>query len=258
MPSTVLNMILVAVSALASALTVVKLWRTGLFRQYRIFFCYFVFRTPSLALPLFLHTNSVAYLYFWLAVEPMLLIFHIAVVAELYRLILSRYKGLYTLGRWAMYVCSVVAIVISILSLLPKFTPSIPQLSRLLGSYYAADRGVDFSLVVFIFLILVFLSFYPVPVSRNVVVHVSLFTVYFLSSSTALLLKAITGAVLSNQVNLILSGASAACTVGWLFLLTPRGEEVQARKPALGPEHEERVLRHLNTINTTLLKVGRA
>lgn len=256
MPSTVLDT-LQAITFLASVLILLKLWRTGLFRRYRVFFAYFMCQTPYLAAPLFLDINSHAYFYVWLAVEPILWLFHILLVAELYRLILERYRGLYTLGRWTMYLSTVVAVALSILSLLPKFTPAMPQRSRHLGYFYAVNRGVDFSLVLFIFLILLFLSFYPVPVSRNVVVHVSLFTVYFLSSAFALLLKAVTGRVLSDQVNLILSGATAACTIGWLFLLTRRGEEIPARAPAFGPQHEERVLRHLEALNATLLKAGR-
>jgi hypothetical protein len=257
MPSTALTAIIV-VSVLASVLTVYRLWRAELFLKYRLFCLYFVCRTPYLAAPLFVSLNSSTYLYLWLAFQPLMWGFRVAVVVELYRLILGRYRGLYTLGRWTMYVSTIAAIALSILSLLPKFTPSMPQVSRLLGYFYAVDRGVDFSLVVFIFLILIFLSLYPVPVSRNAVVHISLFTVYFLSSTMALLLKSITGTVLSDQINLILSGATAVCTTGWLFLLTPKGERLPVRNPVIGPEHEQRVLRHLETLNATLLRAARS
>ena len=257
MPSTTLNTSFFVVSVLASALTSVKLYRTSLFHRYRVFFWYFVFRTPNLAWPLFVNVHSSTYAYCWAVVTPLMWVFHIAVVVELYRLIFEKYKGIYSLGRWTMYFSTAIAIALSILSLLPKFTPAMPQISRNLGYFYAIDRGVDFSLVILIFLILLFLSLYPVPVSRNVAVHVSLFSVYFLSSTFALLLKAVTGRVLSGQVNLMLSGATAACTIGWLFLLTPRGEEVPARRPMLGTEHEERILRHLEALNATLLKVGK-
>jgi hypothetical protein len=257
MPSTAIATAFVVISLLAAALTVIRLWQTKLYRKYPVFFCFFIFLTPNLAWPLVFGVNSSIYFYFWLTLSPVSWLFHIAMVAELYGLILKKYRGLYTLGRWAMYVSTVIAIGLSILSLIPKFTPAMPQRSRHIGYFYAIDRGIDFSLVLFIFLILLFLSLYPVPISRNTAVHVALFTVYFLSSTLSVLARTVTGRALTDQVNLVFSAVSTLCFVGWAFLLTPRGESVPAKNPIFGPEHEARVLRHLEALNATLLKVGR-
>jgi hypothetical protein len=101
-------------------------------------------------------------------------IFHILVVFELYRLVLEDHKGIYTLGRWAMYAAFAIAIPISILSLIPHFTIHTPDNTRYMGYEFATARGIDFSLALFLVLILLFLIRYPMKLSRNVVVHAAL------------------------------------------------------------------------------------
>src|SRR6267142_2079601 len=115
------------VSLLASALTAYKLYRSGLYRRYPIFFGYFIFRVPNGIWPFLLNIKSPAYQKVWMLTEPFLWAFYILVVFELYRLVLARYKGLYTLGRWAMYVGTVVSVALSALSLMVKLRVISPQ-----------------------------------------------------------------------------------------------------------------------------------
>jgi len=99
------------------------------------------------------------------------MLFYILVVLELYRLVLDRYQGIYTLGQWAMYLAIAISVTISVLALLPRITPRIPEPSRILFREMAVERGVDLSLVLFILLIVLFLSRFPAPLSRNTIVH---------------------------------------------------------------------------------------
>jgi hypothetical protein len=73
------------------------------------------------------------YFWLWLITSPVCLVFYVLLVAELYRLILEKYRGLETLGRWAMYAATAVSVLISALALLPHITPAMPQSSRVLG-----------------------------------------------------------------------------------------------------------------------------
>jgi hypothetical protein len=257
MPSATLVLFFEVVSLLGSGLTALKLFRSGLHRRYRVFFAYFVFRVPYLACILCLDVKSNAYLYFWVVTEPLIWIFYILVVLELYGLVLEKHKGLYTLGRWAMYLAMAVSLTLSVLSLLPRITAAIPQRSKVLGYFFAAERGIDFSLAIFILLILLFLSLYPVPLSRNVKVYAVLYAVYFLSSTLASLLQSLFGLRLMNEAALLLMGTSAGCVVAWLFLLSSQGEEVRSSIPRFGPEHEERILAQLDALNRTLLRISR-
>jgi hypothetical protein len=156
-----------------------------------------------------------------------------------------------------MYVAIVVSVTISILSLLPRFKPSTPLKSRTLGYFFATQRGVYFSLVLFILLILLFLSRYPIRLNRNVLVHAALYSTFFLCGTLGVLLQSAFGRHINEQVNLFLTGMSSICVFAWFFLLTPEGEESQTSLPLYGPEYERRALQQLEALNATLLKVSR-
>jgi hypothetical protein len=242
---------------LGSVFTVVKLYRTGLYSRYRMFFLLFLFQIPNTIWPLFINYNSRSYQYFWTLTEPISWVLYVLVVLELYRLVLEKHRGLYSLGRWMMYVAIAVAVAISIASLLPRIKPTTPLYSRTLGYFFAVQRGLYFSLVLFILLILVFLSRYPVHLSRNVLVHAALYSIYFLFGTLGVLLRTIFGNSIRDQVNLFLTGMSSICVFAWFFLLTRKGEESQTNIPLFGPEQERRALEQLEALNATLLKVSR-
>jgi hypothetical protein len=150
-----------------------------------------------------------------------------------------------------------VAVTLSVLSLLPRITPATPQLSRIMGYILATERGVDFSLAIFILLILFFLSRYPVPLSRNVAVHSVVFSVFFLSNTLGILLRSVFGLHVNDQINLFLMGVSSACVVAWLVLLNAKGEKVRLSALHFGRGDEERILLQLDSLNDTLLRASR-
>jgi len=240
-----------------SALTVLKLYRTGLYHRYRMFFLLFLFQIPNTIWPLLVEVNSQPYEKIWVFTEPVLWLLYVLVVLELYRLVLEGHKGLYSLGRWIMYGAIGIAIVISILSLLPHFKPTTPQHSRMLGYFFATERGVDSSLVIFILLILLFLSRYPVRLSRNVLVHTALYSIFFLSGTVALLMASVFGVHIYEKVDLFVTGTSSVCVFAWFFLLTRKGEQVETNVPLFGPDQERRALEQLEALNATLLRVSR-
>lgn len=243
-------------SLLASALLALKLLKTGLRRRYRVFFWFCCFSIADSLWPLFItNTSSQTFLRIWMLAQPVSWLFHILLVAELYRLILEGHPGIYSLGRWAMYGAVVVAICISILSLLPHFTPRTPQQSRYLGLEFATDRGIDFALGLFLILILLFLSRFPIELSRNVLVHAAVYTVYFFSNAFAVFLRTLFGVRANNSTSLVLMGGVCLCFAGWLILLTPRGEKVTAHLPTISPQREKNALRQLEALNATLLKI---
>jgi len=246
-----------ALGLAGSILTAFTLLRSGLYRQYRALFWYMAFRIPNSLWPLWFGINSNVYFVLWFITTPIVLVFCILIVLELCRLILDKHKGLYSLGRMVMYGSTVVAVTVSILTLLPKFTPAIPQKSRYLGYGMALSRGVDSSVLIFLLLVLIFLSRYPMRLSRNVLAHTGLCIIFFLCSMTATLLRTVFGIAVAGEINLFLVAASAACTLAWGLLLTPHGEEVRTNLPSFGPEHEERVLEKLAALNRNLLKVSK-
>src|ERR1039458_9276957 len=132
MTSAALVSYLKAVLLLGSVLMVLKLYRTGLYRRYPIFFAFFIFRIPNSIWLLFLAVSSPLYLKVWVLTEPIELGFYVLMVVELYKLVLEKYKGLYTLGRWALYVSLASSGTSSSLSRMPGITPSLPQQSKII------------------------------------------------------------------------------------------------------------------------------
>jgi hypothetical protein len=257
MTSNVLVLCLKAILLIGSALMSVRLYRTGLHRLYPAFFAYFTFRIPNGIWPFFFDGASPEYQKLWITTQPLIWLFYILMVRELYRLVLERYKGLYTLGRWAMYFAMVSSVLISALSLIPRIKPSSAQRSKLMIYALATERGVNTALAIFIVLLLLFLSFYPVRLSRNVRTHAIIYSAFFLSNTFVSLMRSLFGLKMVDEVNIALLGVAAVCVVAWLVLLSPEGAEVRISEAKLGPQYEGRLLTQLDSLNAALLNVGK-
>jgi hypothetical protein len=245
-----------AVLLLGSMLMALMLYRTGLYRRYPIFFAFFIFRILNSIWPMFLGVSSGLYQKVWVLTTPIALGFYVLMVAELYKLVLDKYKGLYTLGRWALYVSLAVSVCISVISLLPRIQPSAAQSSKIMSYVLATERGIDTALAIFIILILCFLSLFPVKLSRNVRVHALVFSIFFLSNTFVLLMRTLFGLHLADAVNTVLLGITAASVVAWLTLLRAAGEETQRAPAVYGQEEESRLLMHLDSLNAALLRAS--
>jgi hypothetical protein len=255
MPSVaVITRLLLAISALGCALTVIKLFTTGLYRKYPVFTGYFLFAAADQVWPVLLSQKSLAYFWLFVVTEPLSRIFFIFAVLEFYRLMLEKHPGLYSLGRWVLYGGSLVSVTVSILLLLPHITPAMTQRSVHLGYIYAFDRGVDFSLTVFVLLALLFISQYPVTLSRNMLAFAGLYSVYFLSNGTYSFVRRVVWKHSAPVPDVIFSGIVAACCVAWFFLLTRKGEEVPGTRLRFSEAYEARLLGKLDSLNQILLK----
>jgi hypothetical protein len=247
---------LTILSLSGSGLVVGKLLISGLSRSYPAFFWYFVFRIYLLFISLQLDVRSDAYFYHFVFMEPIVWAFYILVVGELWGLILNKYQGLKWMGRIAMVLAVAIAGGVSLFLLTSKLTPASSQRTKLLFQVLGSDRGITLALLLFLIVMLLFLSRYPVHLPRNVLVHATVFTLFFLSSTLSTLVKSLFGVRFYDAFDTALIGFSAICVFAWLFLLTRRGEEVTATIPSFTPEQEERILYTLDTLNAHVLKVG--
>jgi hypothetical protein len=91
--------------------------------------------------------------------------------------------------------------------------------------------------------------------SRNVVVHTVIYSIFFLSDALILLWRLMLGYNVGGTYNVVAAAIGSACTVAWAVLLTAKGEEVP-QLPQIRPEAEERILHQLDALNATLLKVS--
>jgi hypothetical protein len=245
-----------AVSLLGSLLMVLHLYRTRLYRHYPIFFAFFIFRVPNSIWPFFLEVSSNLYQQVWILTEPIEFGFYVLMVVELYKLVLEKYKGLYTLGRWALSFSLALSVTISAISLLPRINPSMPQRSKIMFYVLATERGIQTGLAIFIILILCFLSLFPVKLSRNVRMHALVFSIFFLSNTFVVLMRSLFGLRMAHEVNTLLLGITAMSVVAWLSLLRVAGEDSNPEGTPLGADHESRLLIHLDSLNAALLRTS--
>jgi hypothetical protein len=129
------------------------------------------------------------------------------------------------------------------------------QNSAIAGFELKAEARLDLALVLFILLIIWFLSRYPIRLNRNVVVHTVIYSVFFFANSLVLVFWLFQIRIV-DVVNTSLMGIASACAVAWWIGLSPKGEEVQVHLPSLGPGAEQRVLQQLEALNATLLKAS--
>ena len=245
------------VTVLGFALTAARMYYSGIYRRYRIFFAYLIFSILQISLALSMEPRSGIYLKMWIITEPFLWLFYVLVVLELYALVLERYRGIYTLGRWALYFSVAASVGLSALTLVHKSTPAgARQTSRILVYFLVIERGVVCSLLIFLFLILLILSRYPVQSSRNVIVHCVVYSGFFLSNTLVLLLRSVFGVSLSSSLSTVQLGITAMCVMLWVLFLDQKGETRLITLVRMAPDQEERILSKLSSLNATVLRAG--
>lgn len=248
----------------------VRLRLAGLQRSYRYFSGYLLFRVLRavllIAVPWGVRqferkpntpfaTN--AYGWVWLLTEPVLWVFWVLVVLELYSLVLQNYKGIASLGRWVLLAGLAVAVVISFLTLQADLSNPGEQYP-ILRLFFVIGRGVASSLVIFLLVISCFLAWCPVPLSRNVVLHSIVYAGYFLSMTLALLMRNLGGNSVTVAMSIVTSCANLVCLVVWICLLNRDGENAKVRlRPRLAEGQEQELVGHLAAINSTLLRAAR-
>jgi hypothetical protein len=238
--------------SLAAGLTAARLATTGLHRRYPVLFTYMAFVALYGIAPDILDTRGSRYFWTWVFCEPVQWTLDILVVRELCRVILEKYPGLATMGRWTMYAGVAIVAFFSFLSLLPHIHSTMSRRSRVLAYWMATGRGVTFALVIFLLLMLLALSRYPVHLSRNVILNALLFTLVFLFDSLEALLRTIFDVRMSPW----LSDSLAAVQVVWLSLwflrLSQDGEHRQFDWIRFRPDYERRMLDRLDALNSVL------
>ncbi len=244
------------VSTACFAALAVKLWRQGLSRTYAVFFWYVSFRLLRTLILLPFPTNRTIYGYLFIPSEVVLWVFYVLVVLELYRLVLRDFKGIATLSRWVLLGALSLSVVLSLVSLAPDL--STQQIYPILQAVFVTGRAICSSLAIFLLLITAFLVLYPVPLSRNVIVHTVIYAVYFLSLTMTYFVRNVVGPEIVLPLNIVLQAVTVLTLLAWIVLLSPAGEQVVISvRPRWAPEEERRLVRNLDSINAALLRAAR-
>lgn len=227
--------------------------RRGIARQRRIFWFYLLFHSlRSLAL-LVIPQGRTWYGHVYVATEPILWLFYVLIVIELYSDALEDFGGISALSRWVLTGLVVVSLIISLSSLIPDLSGSHPF--PIIQIVTAAGRAVCTSLALFLLGTTAFFLSYPIPLSRNTIIHSAICSVYFLTGAAGYFVHNVVGAGSWMLVNFILVSITGATLLAWIVLLRPEGERIIVQhRPQWSPETEEQLLNRLNALNSVLAR----
>jgi hypothetical protein len=246
------QLLLVLAQTVLLIILVARLWSADLYRIYPFFFGYLLAELLRIAIMSMIPFNGRAYPTFWVVTELIVDCFYTLIVVELYRVVLRDLQGIATTSRRYITRTVVVAILGSLLLLLLEEAPKNP-----VSATFVVDRAIVFSLVIFILLVSVFLVYYPVRLSRNVVFYSIGYAVYFLTKATALFVRTL-GHYVAPQVSTVLMIVFSVCLFFWIFTLNKQGE---LRTVVIGhkwkSDDEARLLSKLKDINAHLVAAGK-
>jgi hypothetical protein len=229
-----------------------RIWWTRLYRTYSYFFGYLVVALLQVAIGPLIPLRSRMYLYVWMASEALVISFYVLVVLETYAVILRDLPGIASVARHYIKIALAVAALSILLVGLEKRPATMPQ-------YFGiCERSLVSSLLVFVLLSVVFLAYYPVPLSRNAVTYSVGFAVYLLAKTATLFVNNIGYYWWERQINSLLLGVSSACMLFWLLSLSPAGEKrTMVVGYRWGGDEEKRMLSRLKAINESLLRTAK-
>lgn len=226
-----------------------RMLRSGLYRKYRYFFLYIVVSFAQMTVVLTVPFMTNLYRNFFIATELGELFLVVLVVQEVYTWMLGSLTGIVSASRRFIRAAVTFAIVVSLMLLTLEKTPL-----NLTGRFFLFERAIIFSLLIFVVCMLLFLLYYPVSLSRNIFVYSIGFAFYFLAKAATLFIRN-TGHQWDRAMSAFLLVVSIGCLGFWLVGLSRAGEKIQR---VIGhrwdPSDQERLLRQLQSINTSLLR----
>ncbi|MBS1875957.1 MAG: hypothetical protein JSU00_22280 [Acidobacteria bacterium] len=249
--------ILSYIGPMLAAVLLFRLWAEGLIERYRFFALYLFCLAAELAVVLAVRQGSNRYLRYFIGVESVLWVVQILMIIEMFALIFHRFPGISRYWRKFMIVAFLIAIAASVgFALLnpQSGTGQYPLMER----YLLISRVISFTILFFFGLLLVFLFWFPIPLSRNVVAYTIGFSVYFGSRPLMRLAGNLLGSELWPLFSCISELIVVMCLTFWSVYLTRRGESVDV---TVGhrwqPDDGAVLIQQLQSINTVLLRTAR-
>ncbi len=236
------------------AVLLLRLWHTGLHRRYRCFTFLIVAEILQAAALVGIPRQSDAYAWVYIIFVPLLAVCYVLAVLEVYSLVLERYAGLGTVGRWAISFALGLSLIIAAVTVYPDISTSLEASPVLL--YMRVFQRILYSALLFFLLVLTgFLIWFPVPLPRNTVLHTIVFGLFFSSQALLLLFRNVGGPALTRALSAAHLGVYVLCVAAWCVFLSPRGERsTYTLGQRWNREAQDRLISQLDTINDALLR----
>ena len=242
---------------LANAFVVWRLYSLRLQKIYRYFFAGMALTVIRSAVLFPIEPRTKIYYQVWIATQPLLWVSYVLIVSELYFLALKYYRGIYSLARWFFFGAVTTAVISSAITVLPTIT--VAPVRYPMAYYYALiERGIATSLGIFLLLLLLLVTWFTIPLSRNLLTHCTVYSVYFFATNVISLLRQFGSNNTNDLSNISKLTVALGCYFCWAFLLSRSGEDRTASLHlGRSPLEEKRLLGQLEGLNATLLRAPR-
>jgi hypothetical protein len=247
-------------SLLCNFILVARSVQLKLQRTYPFFFSFLCVPLVLQTAIVFYGAGSLVFFYCYVVLQPIRTVLYILVVWELFSVIFRNYAGLRSLSRWVMGIAAAIAPLGFVLTFLG--TGSVYRsTSRFVQSVVRFERGIALGLVIFIIIMLYFISRYPIKLPRNSVVLCMLYSIWFLGDAAILLASSFIAD--SNDGRRFVNDAGyfleIGCYIAWTLMLSKAGEYQETRvRRDISLEDEKSLIGELDAMNELLLRAGRS
>ena len=222
-----LGTVLIWVSIVLYALMAAKLIKDRLDTKYRFFLFYLISNVIGLLLTQAVPWPREEYFQFWILFQTVNWVLAALMVIELLHLMLAEYPGLRKTGKVLLLSAISFALVLSIATLGIDFPADVFS-QRTVAIAAVVHRAILFNLVIFLFVILVGLSWFPIQLSNNLKIHASLMFLVFFFEGLANLLRNQVGAQLTEILTVCLFVFTIVVLTVWLLKMSVDGELINS------------------------------
>jgi hypothetical protein len=245
------------VNLIGSAVVAWRLYSLDLHRKYRFFFLSTIVQVARSVALLPFSVYTPIYYEIWVWSQPLLWLSYILVVHEVYSLVLKQYAGIYSVSRWFFFVAVAISSVAANTLVMSTTVTALSGPQRMMLPITLVERSILGALGIFLFLLRVLVTWFPVPLSRNLLIHATIYAGYFFTNHVFLMIWQLAGkqaAALVSDVRLL---TAIVCYASWIFLLSRSGEE-RTTSLSLGRSEveERRLLGQLQALNSTLIRTA--
>ena len=246
--------LLIVLQATAAALSAARLLYLGIYKKHPALLSYLILNSAGLCFLGIFPTASIQYFWGFVAFQTATVVIEFAVVRELFGVSMRDYPNIRAASRLMLYGAVTVSIVVtSVLN--ATFWNGGPHGRSNIFYVLKIDQSIKISLTVVIISLLLFLSHYPLNLSRNLYMSSYFFSAVFLMDAATRLLDSMAPHLFSNSSDVADQILSTVLFLGWAVMLR-RDSTVPVVRIPDGPR-EEALLLQLQSINQTLSRAGR-
>ena len=237
-------------------LLIVTLARNKLYQVYRFLFAYLLVDGLGTAAGLTLHNGTRTYFLVYICSQALKTVLAVFVVLELYQIALAEHPALSRFGRdVVLYVLGVAAVIAACAIAFDATIP--PGRSPILHRFNSFERTMDLWMLLFLLMIALFMTWFPVRLTRNSVLYIAGFVFYFSTRAVGLLLINLAPRLV-QWTDAVMMSVAIICLITWTLALRRKGEETTV---IIGhrwdPEAMDRLSGQLSAINARLLRLSR-